>query len=141
MLATRCLIPISMYEYYRNNVQQRLADGCILVFATQRAAWSALIFAFPYSYFKDPVRLYDLDPDQLRTNDGVIHGWEPKAEDWIGLKDKLYVMPYLKPQGIVWEIYAIRLLTGARQTCQRAYYLGRVDLNRRDQLLGDWAGG
>jgi hypothetical protein len=124
-------------EYY-GSIRQRLVDGCTLVFATQRAAWSALIYAFPYRYFREPVQLYKLELDQLHTQDGnVIQGWQPDVKDWAGLSEKLYVLPYVRPEGLVWEIYAIRFEPGSARRCDKAYYLGHVDLQARDQELGE----
>jgi len=128
---------LSVNEYY-GSIRQRLTDGCTLVFATPRAAWSALLYAFPYRYFPEPERLYKLDLDQLHTRDGyVVHGWQPSANDWAGLAQKLYVLPYERPEGLVWEIYAIRFESGSGRRCDNAYYLGHVDIHPRDQQLGD----
>jgi hypothetical protein len=124
-------------DYY-GSIRQRLLNGCTLIFATQRAAWSALIYAFPYRYFREPEQLYKLELDQLHTQDGsVVRGWQPNSEDWKGLSQKLYVVPYDRPGGLVWEIYAIRLERGSSRSCDKAYYLGHVDLHARDQELGD----
>jgi hypothetical protein len=129
---------LNVNEYYSSGIKQRLINGCTLIFATPRAAWSALMFAFHHRFFKDPLAFYDAKLDQLRTqNDGVIHGWEPGPDDWEGLSKKPHVVPYARPGGTVWEIYAIRLATGSAQSCDKAYYLGHVEMHPRDQELGD----
>jgi hypothetical protein len=132
--------PYSFFDVndYYGSIRQRLLNGCTLIFATRRAAWSALIYAFPYRYFREPEQLYKMELDQLHTQDGsVVRGWQPNSEDWKGLSQKPYVAPYDRPEGLVWEIYAIRFERGSSRSCDKAYYLGHVDIHARDQELGN----
>jgi hypothetical protein len=128
-------------EYYSTYIKGRLLDGCTLVFATDRAAWSAIIHAFPYGYFPDVQSLQLMKLDGLRTRDGgLVRGWKPQVAEWPGLGQKPYVWPYERGGRLVWEIYAIRLEAGTEQHCRTGYYLGHVDIHPRDQVLGQGTG-
>jgi hypothetical protein len=117
--------------YYRASVRERLQQGCTVIFAGRRAAWSGLIFAFPYGFFSEPERLYERDLNGLKiAGGGAVRGSDVDESNWIGLREIRAALGQTLDNP-----YALQFEGVSAPSCDRASYLGQLDVHPRDQEL------
>ena len=124
---------------YFAQIRERLDAGCELVFASKRAAWSSLVFAYPYGHFVDPVALYVRDLEGLYTRDGAqVRAVEVDAAAAASLSPRLPDLLHVQsgPEGPATTLMVLRLeRTDKAALCRTRYYLGHLDIHERDQAL------
>jgi len=117
--------------YYRTSVREPLVNGCTVIFANRRAAWSGLIFAFPYRFFSPPEQLYRWELNGLKiAGGGTVHGAEANDSAWGGLSEIRVALGHGMDTP-----YAVQFAGPSVPRCTKANYVGHLDVHPRDQAL------